>query len=375
MAASRRLGVTRAMLRRFIESERIDTKAVYQGVHFESVTLDARDLGNVEGLIREEGLNPEDWIISRVRLNRYGDEEQRRVDLEPRKDLLLPARSDGWKRPVGGKHSKVTDGLVLFIGDHHAPHHDPVLHRLVICWLRTNRPEQIVVLGDLMDYAQVSRHRKSGVEPSMQETIDAGYEILRGYVDASPGSRIRLLAGNHEDRLFNSLSDRGFLSIAGLKQAEATLPVLSMSHLLRLDELGIEEVFPPVGCSYEHAEVPVFGFGVDDLYAQHGLIASRGSGSSALKSVERHMRSIVMGHTHRQSLVRRTFWGPQGSYTFTACEAGTAALVDKTGLSYAGQPDWQQGFAVGQRVNDRWTLDLATFDNQRLVWRGSEYCV
>ena len=148
--------------------------------------------------------------------------------------------------------------------------------------------------------------------------------------------------------------------------------MLATTHYLRLDELDVEQVFPPEGLSYEFAELRV----VDDLdlYARHGHKIGPGGGASVLKMVEEQMRSIIMGHCHRQAIVQKTKWIDGVARTFTGVEVGTMSrVVHGLGYASAGSPDWQQGFGVFQIHDGLYTAELARFINGSLSWRDWSY--
>ena len=339
-----------------------------------AVTLEGKlDYGNIESLLKEDGLRIEDWVITRARVNRWGENRQLRVDLDPRYDILQPARAEGWRPRKAANCRKITKGLVFLFPDQHCPNHDSDLCAAAIKMVATLRPEQIVFLGDLLDYSAISRHRKGSNEPSIQETIDQAYYLLRDLKAASPGSKMTLLEGNHEDRLPNALKDKGLAPLIDVKRAgtqEAT--IWSSEHVLRLDELEIEQQFPPENCSYEHAEIRVF----DNLAARHGHIAKKGSGMSGLAMLEKLRRNIVFGHTHRQSITFHTHWDiNKKPHRLVAVEAGTMARVNETGMGYNPCPDWQQGFAVAQQSGDSFVVDLATWTDGCLRWRDYEFTV
>jgi predicted phosphodiesterase len=379
-AASRALGVAPTTLKDYILRHDIDRAGICNEVQ-DNVVVDGRsvivngkvDYGNIKLLLLDDGLSIHDWVLSRVRVNRWGDQRQLRVDLEPRRDFLSPARADGWKPPKDAKSNRVTDGLVFLLPDQHFPNNDVDLCAAAVRMVKDLKPEQIVFLGDLLDYSAISRHRKGDREPSIQETVDSAYYFLRDLRAASPGSQMTLLEGNHEDRLPNALKDKGLAPLVSVRRGgteEAN--VWSSEHVLRLDELGIEQEFPPENCSYEHAEVRVF----DNLAARHGHIAKKGSGASGLAMLEKLRRNIIFGHTHRQSITFHTHWDiNKQPHRLVAVEAGTMAYLDETGMGYNSCPDWQQGFAVAQVSGDSFVVDLATWVNGCLRWRDYEYRV
>lgn len=373
-AASRRLGVSRSTLRGFIEREEIDAKTlIVRPEPREPVTKTS-----IEKLILERGFDLDEVIPHNIRLNQWGScpecghagLSQDRVDLKPRAELIVPARADGWKRPQGASARKVTGGLIAAMGDFHCPHYEEGLVQCAIEWVRDNKPEQLLIIGDLLDFGGVSSHRKTGNEPSLQEEIDSAYKLLRSFCDASPGTRIRLLDGNHEDRLVRALESKGMLPIAHLCRAEDDKPMLSTAHFLRLDELGIEQVFPPDNLPYEFAEMSVTG----DLYARHGHKIGSGAGASVTKMIEEQMRSLLIGHCHRQAIVQITRWIDGVPRLFTGCEVGTMSQIEH-GLGYAnaGSPNWQQGFGVVQVHGDAYSVELARFVNGSLYWRDRVY--
>jgi metallophosphoesterase superfamily enzyme len=372
--ASERLRVPRTTLQAYCRRHGIESPAQRQPVLVDGehvISNDVAEWGDLEKLLSARGLNKNDWRISRARVNKWAEHEQLRVDLEPVGWLPRPARSEGWTPPRDRKSTRTKKGLVALMGDFHAPHHDRDLFELTLRWIKDHKPERIIVLGDLMDYgATVSRHSKTGFEPSIQTNIEEAYGILRAMKTASPGTRITLLDGNHEARMQTALESRGLVPLAHLTRAEDPVPVLSTRNLLRLDELDVETVENPVkGGGYEFTETRV----CDGLVARHGHIAKTGAGASVRSHVERLSRSIVIGHVHRLAVIRVTQWPDGEERQLVGVEAGCMAEI-KDGLGYAsaGAADWQQGFAVCQIVGeagDRFTVDLAVYTKGVLTWR------
>jgi hypothetical protein len=139
--------------------------------------------------------------------------------------------------------------------------------------------------------------------------------------------------------------------------------VLSVSHLLRLDELGIEWVGSDD--EYTQAQIKIN----KHLAVRHGWIARKGSGSSALATLDHLRYSCIIGHCHRQAQVHHTAHDIDGSpKQLVGVETGTMAQI-QGGLGYAVAPDWQQGFATARIWPDGFfSTDLAKFVKGNLVW-------
>lgn len=379
-AIGRHLGVSPSTVRGHASKLGVKSKAradvkINRRSDREVTSDDPKEWGDVEELLRRRGLDPADWLVTRARVNEWGgadgqDNSQLRVDLSPRLGLLLAASDKGWSPPARAKYQgETTSGLVACLGDHHAPRHNRELHVAVCEWLRKYKPERGVILGDLLDFDQLSRHRRTPEwTSSVQETLDTAYGILRGYIEASPGTRWQMLDGNHEDRLRNSILDH-LSALFGIKRADGDAdderPVLSTPFLLRLDELGVEWEAPDGG--YENAQINL----TSELAVRHGWVARRGSGQSALSSIDHLRYSVIIGHCHRQAIVHHTAHSIDGKpKTLLGCEAGTLANIEG-GLGYANAPDWQMGFATAQIYPDDGTfkVDLATWVDGSLLWR------
>ena len=339
-----------------------------------SVDVNKDEWGAIRETLEKRGLNLDDWMVVRARINDWGgdandpENAQLRVDVEPRMGLLMPARSDGWKPPkVKHKPKKGEAERVALFGDHHVPHHNKALHAAVCEWLREFKPHRGIILGDLLELDSVSRHRKTPEWATDRQTnIDEGYNILRSYLEASPGTKWTMLNGNHEERLRNSIIDN-LTAVHGLTRAcaeEEEYPVLSEPFLLRLDELGIDWIDPDG--SYQDGQYNI----TSELAAIHGWIATKGSGTSARATLEHLRYSVIMGHTHRQSIIYHTAHTINGELrTLLGCEAGTLARI-QGGLGYAVKPDWVNGFAVAECWPDgTFHVDLATATAGRLLWR------
>lgn len=337
-------------------------------------------------LLLEKDLDPDKWHLVGVTYNTWGSldgdpktsyEQTKLVahKLPDPEEVVVPARTDGikFKRPTV-KVSRRDPRLVVFVGDQHAPFHDVRLHELFLKWLDEYQPNLIVLMGDGADYPTISRHvNKPEHTARVQECVDGQYRLYRDYREHAPKAQIRKLAGNHEIRiatvLLNEHNDLYGISQAADGNDAAREPVLSLVHLLRLDELAIELVEDTTKSNYENARVVV----TDELVARHGTKAVRRSGASALKTMDDLDHSIVVGHSHRQALVPKTIHTADGPKVLWACETGAMCNLD-VAKSYAVDAQWQQGFATAVIwSDDTFTLELASYKNKQLNYRGQRW--
>jgi hypothetical protein len=335
-------------------------------------------LPGTDDLLTSRGLDPEEWVVTSVKVNEWdsptGDTlKQLTVNAKRRPESfnLQPAyEPDDYVHPERSEPELGQDGqLVVFVGDQQAPRHDPELHERFLEWLDINQPERGVLMGDTVDFPDISRHPQNPEwDATAQECINSAYLLLRDYVQASTDTHWTKLMGNHDERirtrLLNHMTNLYGIRRADIPGEDEEAPVWCVSNLLRLKDLGIDFVVPNGG--YEHAQVRVS----QNLSARHGWLARKGSGASALSTLEHLGYSIVVGHTHRQSLVHKTTHDIDDQLsTHAAAETGCMCKI-QNGLGYTVAPDWQNGFATAQVYEDgTFKIDLATYVNGRLYWR------
>jgi hypothetical protein len=343
------------------------------------VSEPAPELGDIAEMIRARGLDPDDWEVKNAVLNCWdsnaGDGEI--IELRQLKIHLVRKVPIEWILPVTdvkprtpAKPVKSDTHTIVLLPDQHAPYEDRACHQAVLAMLQHVQPDEVGLLGDLVDLPNISRHRDNPAwSASVTDCIQGGFELLRDYTEATP-SRFWMLKGNHCFRLESELLARAErmygiapASIDGEEQDQA----LSLKRLLHLDRLGVELIEPPRrGDGYEFAVHQI----TDRFEARHGWITGQ---NSAQKSLDRVGRSLAIGHTHRQILTRRTYFNGLGHKTIQAAECGTLRGIEGGG-GFAVNPDWQMGLAVAQVGSDGVeTIDFASFDDGVLRWRGERY--
>lgn len=378
---------TRHSVRRAVKRWGLATKAKQVEapgieVALDSATVTSRagpNLSDPDSLITERGLDPEDWDVETATVNEWDSPngeplKQLKIGLRRKRplDLPVPARIPlDWKPPKRVSRALDKPRLVVFVGDQQAPYHNFHLHSMFCEWLADVQPDEGVLIGDTVDLPDISRH---AFEPewsaSTQECIDSAGKLLYEYVRSSENTQWKKLAGNHDERLRRAIIDQipDLYSLRRANNGEYEEPVISIAHLLRLDELGIEYV--EARGNWKHGQVQISPF----LAARHGWISRKGSGATALTTLEHLGYSVIVGHNHRQSIVHKTKHDIDGSLaTLAAAEAGCMCRIED-GLGYTVAPDWQNGFCTATVWPDgKFKLDLATYVNNVLYWRDRRY--
>lgn len=258
------------------------------------------------------------------------------------------------------------------------PFHDEKAMAVALKLVKALKPQLVVNLGDFLDFAQFGTYEQ---EPAFalttQAGIDRGHRFLAEQRAAAPHADIRLLEGNHDRRLLKSII-KNAMAAFGLRRANApeSWPVLSVPHLLRLDELGVEYVEGyPAGVTWIN----------DNVACIHGHKV-RSAGSTAMAVVDDERVSTIFGHVHRielQHKTRRTKDGPRFSFAATPgclCRLDGAVPSTKSSTDSAGRPvgsveNWQQGVAVVtfEPGNGRFAYEVAAIYDGELTFRGRRY--
>lgn len=331
-------------------------------------------------LMEQRGLDPKEWETASLSMSEWDGPEgnlkhslkvhlRRKIPIE----LLVPARTDGPVFKVTKRKFKKSDTRkIVFVGDQQAPFYDQDLHEAFCDFLYDWQPHEGILIGDTGDFPDISRHPDNPEhDVTAQESVDSAYDVMRNYREAYEETIWEKLAGNHDERI-RRYQINNAPKTYGMRRAlkpgeEPEPPVMDIEHLMRLDELGIKYIRPEG--DYEHEQIKVSQY----LAACHGWIAKKGSGTSALATLEHLGYSVVHGHSHRQSMVFKTTHDIDGNPTvLTACETG--CMCDIRGLGYAKAPNWQNGFAVAEVFSDgKFKLDLATFVGGTLYFRDMQY--
>lgn len=226
---------------------------------------------------------------------------------------------------------KVKDGIVLVGSDLHAwPGQRPTAFRALVRMAKEMRPAAVVMNGDVIDGASISRHPPIGWEklPSLVEEIEAAQELLHEVVLAVPrATRLFWPLGNHDARFSTRLA--------------TVAPEFAKIHGIKLqDHFG--ERWEPCWSVWFNEEVVVKHRQRGGIHAVYNNVLVSG-------------KSMVTGHLHSLKVTPFSDYSPNPRF---GVDTGCLADKDSPAFRYLedGPVNWRSGFAV------------LTFRNGRLMW-------
>jgi len=127
---------------------------------------------------------------------------------------IKTGRENNFKTRDGIEHSariplEIKDGYVLIGSDaHYWPGIITTAHRAFVKFAQELRPKAIIMNGDVLDGASISRHPPIGWEnrPSLEDEMDACKERLKEIQQAAPAAERIWTLGNHDGRFETRLA-------------------------------------------------------------------------------------------------------------------------------------------------------------------------
>ena len=128
-----------------------------------------------------------------------------------------------------------TTQMHVVLSDQHIPYQDRVVEDLSIAFLKEHQPSVVHLLGDVVDFYQLSSFNKDPIRAlELQGDLDGTELYLQRVRDAVPNARIIYSEGNHEFRLRRYLWSEA--------KELAALRSLRIEELLHLDRYKVEWV-------------------------------------------------------------------------------------------------------------------------------------
>jgi predicted phosphodiesterase len=249
---------------------------------------------------------------------------EHRKPLGWQKDALPKSISED--RPdlvIKGKHK------TLILSDIHIPYHDEVAVKAAVEYGKKQKPDIVILNGDIGDFYAVSRHDKDP-RRCLAEEIDAVRQFLFWLRKQFPKARIIYKIGNHEDRMERFL----------VKNAPVLLGTsdFEIPKLLRFDDMKIECV----------GSLNLIRLGKLSIYHGHELPQGMSSPVNPARGMwMRVQETLLAGHWHRVSEhTEKTGI----SNRISSCWS-TGCLCDMS-PSYCIVNKWGHGFAIVETQAD-----------------------
>lgn len=235
---------------------------------------------------------------------------------------------------------------IVVLPDIHVPAHNKRLMWAVKKFLARYKPHILICIGDLADIFALSRHPKQlRVVTNAASEFEDTRRLWKELVEISGCAWSFVIIGNHEDRCYRFLQDMA-------PQLGSIVDPASREPFSFHSLLGLPKDFP---CTFLYGTEERGGFdgGLllnDDLGMHHGILVRPKPGMSPLADMDRWMRSIVHGHTHRMGLVARDVLPSEDMVAgvIRGFELGMLVDPDHSYLAYARQmwPNWHPGLGV-----------------------------
>lgn len=250
----------------------------------------------------------------------------------------------------------------VIISDTQIPFHDKAATKAVLRFIGEFQPDEVVHIGDLMDYPQPARWSK-GTREEFETNIEDHSLYARTHflkpLRELHGGPVKVHEGNHD------LRPRAYLAkyAPALDRSKA----FHMETLLHFNDFGIEraddfnELAP--GWITTHGHVG-------------NISLSQIAGRTATNAAVKFAKSVIIGHTHRLGMGNHTVGYAQAvSNTYSGVEVGNLMDMKQAHYLKGGTANWQQGFAVTRTSEKHTQVDLIQIRNKRFMVDGHTYTI
>lgn len=234
---------------------------------------------------------------------------------------------------------------IFVASDIHFPVHDKTVWRKFLSCLKKERPDELILLGDIGELESCSSHGGNADPPALAADVAA---INKGLdeVQAVYKGKITYMFGNHEFRAERYVSN----------VAPALWGVFHLKDLLKLKQRGIQ--YEPYGAVIRRGK----------LSLTHGWLAGQNPAKAHLDAAQ---ASIMVGHVHRPGIYTR---GTLGGKVQAGFVLPCMTTLD-AGYLHGKPSGWAHGFGVvyvDRKSGDFYPfLVLAT--RKSFVWNDVKY--
>lgn len=224
-------------------------------------------------------------------------------------------------------------GKTAVLSDIHLGIHDKAALIAAIQYAKSDRVENIVLNGDILDAAQISGHPKYSDTPKFLNELELTKQFLQGLRSEFKEQNIYFKLGNHEDRLQRYL----------MAKADAVAELVDYPRLLNLDDLNIRYV-----------ESTQF-MRIENTFIVHGHEMKVSGGVNPARAlILKAAANVVMGHVHRTSFA--SIKSLDGKFY----KAYTTGCLCKLRQNYMPHSNSNHGFAI---VHENGSVDNIFIEN------------
>jgi predicted phosphodiesterase len=252
---------------------------------------------------------------------------------------------------------------IVIISDTQMPFEDRKALAAVVRFVSDYQPDEVVQIGDLVDFPQPSRWNKD-TRGEFEGSVFADAEYVKKKF-LQPlrnvfGGPVGVIEGNHDER------PRVYL--------EKYAPALAESRAFDFDVLLDFDAFGVTKLPEFHRFAP--GWLMTHGH-RGGIRLTQNAGMTALGAAKKFGESVIMGHTHRLGKVSFTYGYDGDSKTLTGVEVGHLMNPKLASQQYlkSGTANWQQGFAVATVDGRHVKVDPIEIVNKKFVVGGAVYAV
>lgn len=250
---------------------------------------------------------------------------------------------------------------IFVVPDLQMPYDNRKALKAVIRAIGDLQPDEVIAIGDVMDYPTPSRWSKGSAEEFSKQMLQDNEQAKRRFLDplrAVYDGPVGVHEGNHD------LRPREYLTRYAPALAEFSNQ-FHIENLLDFDGFGINLL-------------PEFNKIAPGWITTHGhrggIKLSPIAGNTARNAAVKFDTSVVMGHTHRQGIGSNTY-GFAGEVKDLVTGVEVGHLMDQRRAAYlkGGTGNWQLGFALltidGQHVHpDLVPINRGRFTVDGRVW-------
>jgi hypothetical protein len=225
--------------------------------------------------------------------------------------------------------------------------------------------DEIIFGGDLLDLPEWTTKYNKGPEfyfTTKPSILELGWWLSR-FMHTAPDARVRVIEGNHEERL-TKMMDNHLIAAHGIPRGREVIhEVFDLGKILGLD--SDEWIVGYPNNAYWLAP---------NIKLVHGNRTSAVPGGLPWKMLQGVDHSVIYGHNHKMEVAHKTVISEGGVKILTAGSPGCLCRLDYVVPGHGYGQQWQQGIAVIHFTSsDIVRLELVPIHNGRAFYEGYEF--